>query len=64
VENTGGHSFSEAIAKMGEAFDYLYGEWLPNSPFQLDDKPCLEIYVTPSDAPVIMIDACLPVKAL
>lgn len=62
VENMGDDSFAEAIRKMGEAFDYLYGEWLPNSPYQLEDKPCLEIYLTPPYAPVIMIDACLPVK--
>ncbi len=64
VKNEEEGSFARAISEMGKAFDYLYGEWLPDSPYQLADKPCLELYLTPQDAPVIKIDACLPVIPL
>lgn len=53
----------EAIARLGEAVDYLYGAWLPDSGYELEDRPCLELYQTPPDASTVVIDFCLPVRA-
>jgi AraC family transcriptional regulator len=51
--------FAQAISKLGEVADYLYGEWLPDSAFQLDDRPCLEIYHY-NEANYV-IDYCIPI---
>ncbi|XEC95557.1 GyrI-like domain-containing protein [Paenibacillus tarimensis] len=55
--------FETAISELGKTADYLYGEWLPDSGFQLADKPCLEIYCTGNDKREggYVIDYCLPV---
>lgn len=59
-------SVSEA-PRIGELvnhlYDYLYGEWLPGSGYQADDKPPLEIYREPVGAWICM-DYCIPVKPL
>ncbi|MCS1349975.1 GyrI-like domain-containing protein [Mechercharimyces sp. CAU 1602] len=55
---------AEAIAKMEKAFDYLYKEWLPESAYELDDKPSIEIYCPLSSPAHIVIDACIPVRPL
>lgn len=57
------HAFELAVAKLGEAIDYLYGRWLPEHEFQLADKPCLEIYWRGDEhhAHHHVIDYCLPV---
>jgi AraC family transcriptional regulator len=60
IGNTNG--FEQAIIDMGKAIDYLYGEWLPNNPYLLDDRPCLEMYYTERNAPKIVIDYCLPIQ--
>ncbi len=59
-------SAAEAQA-IGSTVDRLYGEWLPASGYQADDKPPLEIYYPSPDKPVgswISMDFCLPVKPL
>lgn len=48
------------------AYDYLYGEWLPNSGQDPADAPCYEFYLNaPSDtAPEdLLTDICLPLAA-
>lgn len=53
--------------KIGEAVDALYGEWLPESGYQADDKPALEIYYNNPDKQPgtwITMDYCLPVKPM
>lgn len=30
---------------FGPAWEWLYGEWLPSSGYQPDDRPCLEMYL-------------------
>lgn len=38
-------------AGLGGAYEWLFGEWLPRSGRQPDDRPCYEIYLnTPADA--------------
>ena len=52
---------------IGEMVDRLYGEWLPASGYQADDKPPLEIYYPSLDKPPdswVSMDYCLPVKPL
>lgn len=35
-----------------EAWDCIYGGWLPNSGYQLDDRPCFELYLgSPEEHP-------------
>ena len=53
--------------KIGEAVDALYGEWLPESGYQADDKPALEIYYdNPDKQPGtwITMDYCLPIRQM
>ncbi len=53
--------------KIGEAVDALYGEWLPDSGFIIDDKPALEIYYdNPDHAPGewITMDYCVSIRPL
>jgi len=59
-------SASEAH-KIGQAVDRLYGEWLPGSGYQVDERPPLEIYYESHDKPAgtwIVMDYCIPVKPL
>jgi AraC family transcriptional regulator len=52
--------------RIGEMVDFLYGEWLPDSGCQADDKPPLEIYHdTPGKKPGtwICMEYCLPVRS-
>ncbi|HEY9076680.1 MAG TPA: AraC family transcriptional regulator [Anaerolineaceae bacterium] len=51
--------------KIGEAVDQFYRCWLPDSGYQAEDRPPLEIYYpTPGKAPGewITMDYCVPVK--
>ncbi|KQL54930.1 hypothetical protein AN964_16430 [Heyndrickxia shackletonii] len=63
-ENINSQSFNVAIAELGQAADFLYGEWLPDSFYQLEDKPCIEIYHSARSDSKITIDFCLPVIPL
>ena len=50
-----------------QAWDMVYGGWLPNSGFQPDDRSCFEIYHNdPKDHPdhKCILDICVPVKPL
>lgn len=64
VDYVDSNFFGVALSEMGRAFEYMYGEWLTKSAFELEDKPCLEIYLTTPHAPKIIIEACVPVKPL
>ncbi|RZT07542.1 AraC family transcriptional regulator [Kribbella sp. VKM Ac-2569] len=54
-------------AEIGLKADAMYGDWLPRSGFQADDRPPLEIYYD-SDEPGtekrIVLDFCIPVTPL
>ncbi len=49
-----------------EAWNAVYGDWLPRSGYQPDDRPCFEMYpvnaVTPEGKHIV--DICVPVKPL
>ncbi|WP_028612474.1 AraC family transcriptional regulator [Paenibacillus harenae] len=63
IEVSKDNPYELAIAKLGETVDYLYGEWLPDSGFQLADKPCIEIYYRGDEKQQeqVVIDYCLPI---
>jgi AraC family transcriptional regulator len=47
-----------------DAWDWVYGKWLPESGYQPDDKPCFEIYPEEPKDGNITVDICVPVKPL
>lgn len=51
--------------EFSEAWDWMYGTWLPQSGYQPDDGPCFEIYPEePKEGDKIKVDICIPVKPL
>ncbi len=59
--------FELASSDYQEAWDWVYGTWLPQSGFAPDDRPCFELYspesVTHPEGK-IKVDICVPVKPL
>lgn len=47
-----------------KAWDWVYGEWLPASGYQPDDKPCFEMYPEEPKEGKFVVDICVPVKPL
>jgi AraC family transcriptional regulator len=50
-----------------EAWDWVYGTWLPQSGFVPDDRLCFELYPPESithPESKISVDICVPVKPL
>lgn len=57
--------FEVESQEFGEAWDWLYGTWLPQSGYQPDDGPCFEVYPEePKAGEKIKVDICVPVKPL
>ncbi len=50
--------------QFGEAWQWLYGEWFPQSGYQPDDKPCFEMYPEEPCDGNFTVDICVPVKPL
>lgn len=51
--------------EFGEAWDWLYGTWFPQSGYQPDDGPCFEMYPEePQPGEKIRVDICVPVIPL
>jgi AraC family transcriptional regulator len=48
----------------GAIWNWLMGEWLPQSGYQPDDRPCYEVYLSPPGAPESVLELVQPVKAL
>lgn len=46
------------------AWDWVYGNWFPNSGYQPADGPCFELYPFPPENGKFVIDICVPVKQL
>lgn len=61
--------FSLNSSQYGEAWNWVYGSWLPQSGYQPDDRPCFELYPqegsesSDCDAPTV-VDICVPIKPL
>ena len=59
--------FTGTAHDIERAFDDIFKTWLPNSGFQPDDRPCLEIYRGRSvdeKTGIFRCELCLPVRAL
>jgi AraC family transcriptional regulator len=60
-------SFTGTAHDIERAWDRVFKTWLPDSGFQPDDRPCLEIYRARSvDAKtgILRCELCLPVRPL
>ncbi len=44
------------------AWEWLYGQWLPNSGYELDDKPYFETYPKAPNGEKFIVDFCIPIK--
>lgn len=44
------------------AWNWVYGQWLPHSGYQPDDKPYFENYLAPPKDGKYLVDFCIPVK--
>jgi AraC family transcriptional regulator len=47
-----------------KAWEWLYGQWLPNSGYQPDDKPYFETYPAPPQNGLFTVDYCIPIKRI
>ncbi|MBN1648262.1 MAG: AraC family transcriptional regulator [Spirochaetales bacterium] len=59
------YHFYDTIEKLAIVFKSLFREWLPQSGYEFDDRPCLEINLNnPADDPEHKgrTDVCIPVK--
>ena len=46
------------------AWNWVYSDWLPQSGYQPDDKPCFEMYPEEPKDGKFVVDICIPVKPL
>jgi len=56
--------FQVSPQEFQEAWEWMYGSWLPNSGFQPDDRPCFEMYPEEPKNGKFVVDICIPVKPL
>lgn len=56
--------FEVNAQQFQEAWDWLYGEWLPASGYQPDEKPCFEMYPEEPGDGKFVVDICVPVKPM
>lgn len=56
--------FEVTALEFEEAWSWVYGQWLPNSGYQPDDKPCFEMYPEEPKDGKFTVDICIPVKPL
>jgi AraC family transcriptional regulator len=59
--------FVGTALEIGPAWDRIFGDWLPQSGYQPDDRPCVELYRGPAvDAKtgVFRCELCMPVRPL
>jgi AraC family transcriptional regulator len=58
--------FELGVDEYQQAWDTVFGEWLPQSGFEPDDRPCFEMYHNdPQTHPEnkSIVDICVPVRA-
>ncbi len=50
--------------QYGQAWEAVYGGWLPESGFEPDDRPALELYGKPGEGPEgkHVVDVCVPLR--
>jgi AraC family transcriptional regulator len=59
--------FELTAQEYQQAWDLVFGEWLPQSGYQPDDRPCYELYLNnPEEHPEHkhIVDICVPVKLM
>lgn len=56
--------FEVRANEFQEAWDWVYGQWLPGSGYQPDDKPCFEVYPEEPKNGKFTVDICVPVKPM
>ena len=56
--------FELTAQQFEEAWDWLYGQWFPESGYQPDEKPCFEMYPEEPRNGKFIVDICVPVKPL
>ena len=56
--------FEVDTTQFGEAWGWMFGQWLPESGYQPDDKPAFEMYPEEPKGGKFVVDICVPVKAL
>jgi len=59
--------FEIKVEEFSEAWTSVYRDWLPNSGYVPDDRPCYEMYLNnPDEHPEkkYIVDICIPVKPL
>ncbi len=56
--------FELDATQFGEAWNWVYAQWLPQSGYQPDDKPCFEMYPEEPKNGLFTVDICVPVKPL
>lgn len=59
--------FEIDASQYGDAWNMIFGEWLPQSGYQCDDRLCYELYLNdPEHHPEKkhIVDICIPVKPL
>lgn len=59
------YTFYDTIDKFAIAYQSLFGQWLPNSEYDADDRPCLEFCMNnPMDDPEgkCKVDLYIPIK--
>jgi AraC family transcriptional regulator len=56
--------FELGAGDFQEAWEWVYGHWLPTSGYQPDDKVCFEMYPEEPKDNKFIVDICVPVKPL
>jgi AraC family transcriptional regulator len=56
--------FNIGITEFQQAWDWVYGKWLPASGYQPADGPCFEMYPEPMKADKFTVDICVPLIPL
>ncbi|MBN1837659.1 MAG: AraC family transcriptional regulator [Spirochaetales bacterium] len=59
--------FALTSEQYGEAWQWVFAEWLPGSGYQPDDRPCFELYPggdAPDDSGRVTVDIVVPVRPL
>lgn len=54
--------FELTVQDFQKAWDWIYGQWLPNSGYQPDAKPYFETYPEEPKGDKFIVDFCIPVK--
>ena len=56
--------FNVDATQFQEAWNWIYGQWFPESGYQPDDKPCFEMYPEEPKEGRFTVDICVPVRPL